>query len=193
MYARNQSVTPIPFTTCWRKETSNVREGARAIHLLNHPPPIPWWKFAALHTRIDCVGIHWVCVWLYANLFPAINNVFCPSIDYYKKVFAVPRWSFTWTLAIFDSRVAVRKARKWEVLSTRTSGNYWVNRITVQFNPFSGMKWLMWLSQAEISIWRQKMNEVPKAGWVYELNFVPLEPKAWQITKWCPFKKGYTN
>lgn len=110
-----------------------------------------------------------------------------------KKVFAVPRWSFTWTLAIFDSRVAVRKARKWEVLSTRTSGNYRVNRITVQFNPFSGMKWLMWLSQAEISIWRQKMNEVPKAGWVYELNFVPLEPKAWQITKWCPFKKGYTN
>lgn len=87
------------------------------------------------------------------------------------------------TIVDFDSRVAVRKARKWEVLSTRTSGNYRVNRITVQFNPFSGMKWLMWLSQAEISIWRHKMNEVPKAGWVYELNFVPLEPETWQITK----------
>lgn len=73
-------------------------------------------------------------------------------------------------------------ARKWEVLSTRTNGNYRVKRITVQFNPFSGMKWLMWLSQAEISISRQKMNEVPKPGWVC-MNFVPLEPRTWQITK----------
>lgn len=130
MYARNQSVTPIPFTIRPKKTaTLSIRDGARAIHLLGHPPPISWWKFASLHTRTDCVEMHRVCG-MNVRKFVSCYQQRLLSVHYYQKVLAVPRWRFTWTLVIFDSRVPARSqemrgafnTHRWQLLNEPNYG-----------------------------------------------------------------------